>query len=138
MNDKQITDTLRGVARHAKRINHQELLAIQEAADRLEELTRPPRVLTWAETLERAKQGRAVYAEGIDGNCAWIALTGADDDEPYIRGYDGDAGEWDGQCINMYTLNGLGEYVPHPFSWRPWDKEPTEEQRRAAPWIRNG
>ena len=137
MNDKQITDTLRGVVKHAKRINHQELLAIQEAAARLEELTRPARVLGWQEVMALAKQGRSVYAEGADGTCAWIALTGADDDEPFIRGYDGDCGEWDGQCINMYTIDGTGKHVPHPFAWRPWDKEPTEEQRRAAPWMTN-
>ena len=136
MNDMQIIAGLRRTARHMPSVDYHENVLLKTAADRLEELTRPARLLTREETMALAKQGRPCYAECEDGECAWLVLSGTDDDEPYLIGYDGDGNGWSGSQMYLMAENvDTGTARPAPGAWRPWDKEPDAEQRKEAPWA---
>lgn len=127
MKDTDLIRTLRGIAKHLPSVNHQENMAIKEAATRLAELTAPPTATLIENPGEIPETGTGwceTWLEDADGyitdveRCAWVGGN-------IIFEYSGAV--WHDDYIETY--NQLFEGM------RLWiGAEPTKEQREGKPW----
>ena len=127
MKDADLANMLRGMARHCISVNHQENMALKEAAQRLAAISAPARLLSFEE-IQRLPEYAVVWEE-------WIGLP--EEYRPEDWGMAPVArigGGLAGNGIITFIAPEMTEADDDGGQSRWWTAPPTKEQREGTPW----
>ena len=123
MKDTDLIRTLRGIAKHLPSVNHQENRAIKEAADRLDELIQPAKLVT-VEQMQGTRENEFIWIEKCGELVYCLEVVALCKSATHIT-------EIEINTPTSYIELGMDEYGK---TWRCWTSRPTEEQREGKPW----